>query len=145
MSGDLHCHECGCVIGADTMSADPMRRRFFAALRDAHTNLNDADRRRFPNSEVLRKHALIAVGWCDVMTVVAGSKSAAPGIKSAFLMKDQYCIVDISKTGDVLTIYTARSMARRVLLKPQFRDVSDKVFDWIYQTTGVDPAKSEAA
>jgi hypothetical protein len=76
------------------------------------------------------------------MTVVAGSKAAAPGIKSAFEMKDRHCIIDIR--GDVLTIYTARSMARRALLRPQFKEVSDKAFDWIHQTTGIDPARSDA-
>lgn len=125
------------------MSADKSRRYFFAALRDAHANLPDAMRERFPNAEVLRKHALIAIGHCDVITLAVGSKASAPLIAGAFRMKDQYCIATVR--GDVVTIYTARSMARRVLLKKQFLEVSEKVFAWIAETTGVDPARSDEA
>lgn len=139
----IHCPDCGCEIGGDYMSADPMRRRFFAALRDAWANLPDSMRERFPNAEVLRKTALISIGYCDVMTVVAGSKSAAPHIAHAFRARDQYCIA--VPRGDVVTVYTARSMARRVLLKKDFREVADKVFHWIAQETGIDPAKSDEA
>lgn len=136
----IHCPDCGCEIGGDYMSADPMRRRFFAALRDAWANLPDAMRDQWPNAEVLRKHALIAIGHCDVMTVVAGSKAAAPQIANAFKARDQYCIATVR--GDVVTIYTARSMARRALLKKDFIQVSDKVFSWVHEKTGIDPSQS---
>ena len=140
---EITCVECGCVMTGDVFSADPQRRRFFAMLRDVHGNLPDHLRQRWPSSETLRKHALIAVGHCDVMTVVAGSKTAAPSIAAAFRSKDSYCIVDVR--GDVLTIYTAKSMARRFLLKAQFHEVASKVWDWIYKETGIDASGSEAA
>lgn len=143
MKDDAHCPECGAILSSDLYSADAMRRRFFAQIRDIHSNLNDDMRRRWTSSETLRKHALIAVGWCDVMTVVAGSKAAAPGVAAALLSKDQYCLIDIR--GDVLTMYTARSMSRRVLLKPQFLEVSEKVFAWIEEQTGINGRLSEAA
>lgn len=139
----ITCPCCGEEISSDYMSADPVRRMFFASIRDAWANLPDHMRERFPNAEILRKTALINVGYCDVMTVVAGSKSAAPQIANAFKARDQYCIA--IPRGDVVTIYTARSMARRVLLKKDFREVADKVFHWIAQTTGVDPAQSHEA
>ena len=143
MTAEHTCPECGCVISSDLMSADKMRQRFFAQLRDVHGNLSDEHRRRFPSSETLRKHALIAVGWCDVMTVLAGSKAAAPGVAAAFHSKVPHCIIDIR--GDVLTIYTARSMARRALLKKPFNDVASKVWDWIYRETGIDADRSDMA
>ena len=140
---DHTCPECGCVISSDLMSADKMRQRFFAQLRDVHGNLSDEHRRRFPSSETLRKHALIAIGHCDVMTVIAGSKAAAPGVAAALKSKDHYCIIDIR--GDVLTMYTARSMARRALLKKQFHEVAEKVWAWVYEQTGIDADRSEMA
>ena len=140
---DIHCPECGCLVTGDYMSADKSRRYFFAALRDAWSNLPDAMREQFPNAEILRKHALIAIGYCDAITLAVGSKAAAPQIAAAFRMKDQYCIATVR--GDVVTVYTARSMARRVLLKRDFREVADKVFHWIASTTGVDPAQSHEA
>lgn len=140
---DIHCPECGCLVTGDYMSADKSRRYFFAAIRDAWGNLPDAMREQFPNAEILRKHALIAIGYCDAITLAVGSKAAAPQIAAAFRMKDQYCIATVR--GDVVTVYTARSMARRVLLKRDFREVADKVFHWIASTTGVDPAQSHEA
>jgi hypothetical protein len=125
------------------MSADKTRRYFFAAIRDAWANLPDAMRERFPNAEVLRKHSLIAIGYCDVITLACGSKAAALQIAAAFRMKDAYCVATVR--GDVVTVYTARSMARRVLLKRDFREVADKVFHWIAEQTGIDPGKSHEA
>jgi hypothetical protein len=139
----IHCPDCGCEIGGDYMSADPMRRRFFAALRDAWANLRDEHREQFPNAEILRKHALIAIGHCDAITIACGSKTAAPNVANAFRMKDAYCIA-IAR-GDVVTIYTARSMARRALLKKEFQQVAERVFHWIHAQTGVDPAQSPEA
>jgi hypothetical protein len=136
----IQCPSCGEEISGDYMSADKSRRYFFAALRDAWANLPDQMRDRFPNAEVLRKNALIAIGYCDVMTVVAGSKSAAPQIANAFKARDQYCIA--IPRGDVVTIYTARSMARRALLKKDFLEVADKVFHWVHEQTGIDPSQS---
>lgn len=140
MSKDFACPDCGCIISSDLMAADKQRRRFFAAIRDSFDTMPDHHRARFPSSEVLRKHALIAAGWCDVMTVVAGSKAAAPGIAAAFQHKDRYCVAIVR--GDVVIVSTARSMSRRSLLRPQFREIADKAFAWIEATTGVDPAKS---
>lgn len=143
MSKDITCPECGCVISSDLMAADAMRKAFFAAIRDSHSNLRDEHLSRFPSSEHLRKHALIAAGWCDVMTVLAGSKAAAPGIAAALQSKDRYCLIVIR--GEVLTVYTARSMSRNSLLKPQFKDVALKAFAWIDETTGVDPSRWKGA
>jgi hypothetical protein len=137
---EVNCPECGACISGDYMSADKSRRYFFAALRDAWSNLPDGMRIRFPNAEVLRKTALISIGYCDVMTVVAGSKTAAVEVANAFKARDQYCIAIANR--DVVTIYTARSMARRVLLKKDFLEVADKVFHWIAETTGIDPGQS---
>lgn len=98
---------------------------------------------RWPNAEVLRKSALIAIGYCDAITIACGSKAAAPGIANAFRLKDQYCIAIVK--GDVVTIYTARSMARRALLKREFMDVAEKVFAWVHEQTGIDPGQSHEA
>jgi hypothetical protein len=140
---DIHCPECGCLVSGDYMSADKTRRYFFAALRDAWANLPDAMKERWPNAEILRKQALIAVGHCDAITLACGSKAAAPQIAAAFRMKDAYCLATVR--GDVVTVYTARSMARRVLLKKEFLAVAERVFHWIAETTGIDPAQSSEA
>lgn len=140
MSKDIHCPECGCEISGDIFSADQMRKRFFACLRDAHANLRPEHLMLWPDSEALRKAALIAAGHCDVATVCAGTKTAAQEFATYLRGRDRHCITLIQ--GNVLMIYTARSMARRVLPKKQFMEVADKVFAWIATRTGIDPSQS---
>ena len=143
MTKEMHCPECGCIIDRDLYSADKARQRFFAALRDTWQSLPDHMRRRFPNSEVLRKHALIAAGHCDVITIIVGTKSGAENVKSALEAIDRYCIVDMS--GGVLTRYSARSMSRPILKGKGFHEVVHKVTDWIAEQTGIDMDQREAA
>jgi hypothetical protein len=143
MSKPIQCPNCGEEISGDYMSADNMRRMFFATLRDVHANLRDEFRDRWPNAEIMRKHVLIAIGYCDAMTVAVGSKAAAPAVANAFKMQNQYCIATVR--GDVVTIFTARSMARRALPKKEFRDVVEKVFAYIAAQTGIDPSQSQEA
>lgn len=140
MSKDIHCPECGCCISGDIFSADQMRRRFFACLRDAHANLRPEHLQRWPDSEALRKSSLIAVGHCDVATLCAGTKTAAQEFATFLRGRDRHCLVTVR--GDVLMIYTARSMARRVLQKKQFQEVVEKVFAHIAEQTGIDPSQS---
>ena len=120
-----------------------MRKRFFAQIRDVHSNLRDEHRQRWPSAEIMRKHALINVGYCDSMQVAAGSKAAAPRIADAFKHMDRYCLVDVRDS--VLTVFTARSMSRNSLRKPQFHEVAEAALHWIFQQTGIDGRLSEEA
>ena len=140
MSKDVTCPECGCEISGDLFSADQMRKRFFACLRDAHANLRPEQLALWPDAEAMRKFSLIAVGHCDVATICAGSKKGAHEFAAFLRGRDRHCIVTVR--GDVLMVYTARSMSRRVLLKKQFMEVADKVFAHIAQATGIDPSQS---
>jgi hypothetical protein len=139
MSKPIACPECGTEISGDYMSSDPARRFFFAALRDAHANLRDEHLQLWPNPEIMRKHCLIAIGYCDQVTVIC-TKATAPQIANTFRLLNQYCVAKI--TNDIVTVYTAKTMARRALPKKQFLEVARRVFDHIAQTTGIDPAQS---
>lgn len=143
MSKGIHCPECGCEISSDYMSADASRRYFFAALRDVHANLRPEHVERWPNAEILRKHGLIAIGYCDAVTVACGSKTSAPQIANTFRLLNQYAIASVR--GDVVTVFTARSMARRALPKKEFLEVSRRLFDWIMNETGIDAEKAGRA
>jgi hypothetical protein len=140
MPKPIRCPCCGEEISGDYFSADKSRRYFFAALHDTFHNLRPEHLQRWPNEEVLRKHALIAVGWCDVMTVAVGTKSGAQATAHSHRTKDHYCIATVQ--GGVAMIYTARSMDRTSLPKKQFLEVSQKVFAWIADATGIDPSQS---
>lgn len=142
MAKDRFCPECGACIDEEIYSADKMRAAFFANLHETWASLPDHMRQRFPSSEVLRKHALCAVGHCDVLRVTAGSKTAAFDVANAFRFKDRYCITNIN--GSVVDVLTARSMARRALPKEQFRAVAEQVNQWIAEQTAIDPRKAAA-
>ena len=143
MTKEMHCPECGCIIDRDLYSADKARQRFFAALHDAWQSMPDDVQRRFGNVETLRKHALIAIGHCDVMTIVVGSKTGAENVAHAFRSDDRYCIVDVS--AGVIMRYKARSMSRPILVGKAFHEVAHKVADWINEQTGIDMDQREAA
>lgn len=143
MSKAVTCPNCGEELSADYMSADPARRFFFAALRDAHANLRPEHLERWPNAEILRKHGLIAIGHCDAVTVACGSKTSAPQIANTFRLLNQYCIASVR--GDVVTVFTARSMSRRALPKKDFLEVSRRLFNWLYVETGIDAEKAGQA
>jgi len=121
------------------MSADSSRRYFFAALRDAHSNLRDEHLQMWPNAEIMRKHCLIAIGHCDQVTLPC-TKATAPQIANTFRLFNQYCVALVK--ADTVTVYTARSMSRRALPKKQFLEVSRLVFDHISAVTGIDPSQS---
>lgn len=132
------CHECGAILDDPKDQSDPMRRRFFALVREVWLNLPDQHRERFPSSEILRKTALCRVGWAECRVVTCGTKAAAQ--ETALLARhlDRYAVVDVA--GTVVTVFTARSMNKRHCPKKTFLQVSEKVLDWLSQLIGTDAA-----
>jgi len=133
-----HCPECGALLDDPKDHSDAMRRRFFAIVREAWSNLPDVERARFPNSEVLRKTALCRIGWAECKVVTCGSNKAAQEVALLASHLDRYAIVDI--TGTVVSVFTARSMSKRHCPKKTFLEVSEKALDWISTVLGTDAA-----
>jgi len=131
-----HCPECGCILDDPKDHSDPRRKRFFAILRETWQTLPDHLVAQYPSSEHLRKAALCRVGWCDSNTVACGSRTAAVEVAAMARKLDRYAVTDMS--GTVVTVFTARSLSKRHCPKKQFMDVSEKVLDWLAQTTGAD-------
>lgn len=134
----LHCQECGALFDEPSDHSDAARRRFFAIVREAWSNLPDVERARFPNSEVLRKTALCRIGWAECKVVTCGSNKAAQEVALLASHLDRYAIVDI--TGTVVSVFTARSMSKRHCPKKTFLEVSEKALDWISTVLGTDAA-----
>lgn len=139
MSGPISsCPECGAILDDPKDQSDPMRRRFFALVREVWINLNDEKRARFPSSEILRKTALCRIGWAECKVVTCGNKKAAQEVALLASHLDRYAVVDVSET--VVTVFTARSMSKRQCPKKTFLDVSEKALDWLSQLIGTDAA-----
>ena len=131
-----HCPECGCLLDDPKNHSDPMRRWFFVTIHKTWASLPDHIAARFPSSEHLRKEALCRIGWCEVKVVTAGTKAATESIAAMCRHLDSYAIVDVS--GTVVTVFTARSIAKRACPKDRFKEISDKVMDWLSQLVGAD-------
>lgn len=130
------CPECGAILDDPKDQSDPMRRRFFALVREVWLNLPDHHRERFPSSEILRKTALCRVGWAECKVVTCGSSKVAQEMALLARHLDRYAVVDIA--GTVVTVFTARSMNKRSCPKKTFLDVSEKALDWLSQLIGTD-------
>lgn len=90
------------------------------------------------SAETLRKHALIATGYCDVETIDAGSKAAAERV-GAFVSglarrAHGYAVVTIK--GPMVKCYTPHSQSVRAMGGPEFQVSKDKVLDWISARIG---------
>lgn len=142
MSKDVHCPSCGTVFEPEDENdhSDPMRRRFFAIVRDVWANLPDDLRERFPSVEVLRKTALCRAGWAECMVATCGTKAATTEMVRVAKSLDRYAIVDVA--GTVVTIFTARSLKKRHCPKKTFLQVSEKTLDWLSQLIGTDVSQS---
>jgi hypothetical protein len=122
------CPDCGSILDDTNDHSDPMRRYFFATLRDVHDNMPEHWRELCPSTEHLRKYALCRVGWCDVRAINCGNARVASDVAAAAKSLDRFAVVDIRDS--TVTIYTARSMSRRSAPKKVFRELVNKVWDW---------------
>jgi hypothetical protein len=112
-------------------------RHYFAALREAWANLNEADARRFPNPEALRKFALISCGYADQRQIVASSKAQAETLAAFLGSVVPYALVTIEER--VVTVFTARSQSRHAMPKAQFAESKDRVLGFVSGMIGVTP------
>lgn len=126
MAKNIHCPDCGCVIGGDVYSADPARRRYFAIIHESFQNLRPPWSEMFSSSEHLRKYALIKAGWCETMPIAAGNKAAAENVAEAIRKLNRYAIA--TTEGSVVTVYVARSQTRKVQPKALFMPCAEAVY-----------------
>lgn len=130
------CPHCGVELVNAKEHSDPMRRMFFSEVRKIWETLPDHYARLYPSSEHLRKAALCRAGWADSTTVTCGNKTAAIEVAAMCRHLDKYAIVDLE--GSVVTVFTARSLAKRVCPKKQFTEVADKALNWCNQLVGIE-------
>lgn len=83
------------------------------------------------SADHLRKHCLIATGYCDTYQVDAGSNAAAlriiPHLQAAEVGKHGYAIVQVS--GPVIRVWTPRSQSMRAMGNKDFQASKQAVLD----------------
>lgn len=104
-------------------------RHYFASIREAWLNLNEADSARFPTPEHLRKYSLISTGYADERSIVCASKAEALRVASFIRPIDDFAVV-VARDG-VVKIFTAKSQSQRAMGKADFQASKDAVLSFV--------------
>lgn len=119
----------------------------FAWLQEAWNTLPDELYAQYPNSEVLRKHGLIAKGYCTMVQHVCPTAAEAQRLAAILKPYDAYAVV--VARGNVVTVYTAVSQSKRAMGAKQFQQSKQALFEFVGDLLGVAPEtigrQSEAA
>ena len=113
----------------------PQHRFYFAALAEAWRNLPEALAEEYPDSETLRKKALIRTGYRDERSIVCASKAEARRVAAFIEPMDRYAIVTVSEA--VVRVYTARSQSVRAMGRAEFGESVEKVLAFCANLIGV--------
>lgn len=119
------------ALEVQAMRSMNSHRHFFATIRDLWANLPErlAEAPYGKSPECLRKHALIATGYADAVSVDCGTKAAAERVGAVMAAMGDYAVVSVS--GPVVRRYTARSQSVRAMGRDEFQRSKDDVLGWI--------------
>lgn len=110
----------------------------FAFVTEAWKNLPEEIAADFPNTEVLRKRALIATGWCTVKDHPCTSQAEAKRLARVLQGElDDYAVVIVRE--DVVRVMRAKSQARNRMKAAEFQKSKTDVLNWIAGLLGVEP------
>lgn len=118
-------------------------RHQFATIREAWLNLPEhlAQMPFAASAESLRKHALIATGFYDVVSTDCGSGAAAERVaamaKPLAVAAHGYAIVKLS--GPIVLVYTPRSQSMRAMPGGEFQRSKSACLEWIARQISVTP------
>jgi hypothetical protein len=118
-------------------------RHYFASIAEAWANLPEPLVERFASPEMLRKHALMHVGYRDERSIVCTSRAEAKRLAAFVKPIDEYAI--ITTEGSTVSIWTAKSQSMRAMGKRAFQKSKDDTLTWISALIGVDPKQLESA
>lgn len=119
----------------------------FAWLKEAWNSLPDELYDQYPNTEVLRKHGLIAKGHCTMVQHSCPTAAEAERLAAILKPYDVYAIV--RQRGPIVTVYTAVSQSKRAMGAKMFQQSKSDLMEFVGDLLGVDPEtlgrQSEAA
>lgn len=110
----------------------------FAWLTEAWNSLPDELLAQYPNSEILRKHALIAKGFCTMVQHACPTMAEAQRLAAILRPMDAYAVV--IQRGNVVTVYHAASQSRRAMGAAQFQQSKQAIIEFVADLLQVDPA-----
>lgn len=135
--------------GLERQRSEPSHRHFFAVIANAWRHLPEslASEVWAKSSESMRKHALIATGFCNVKTMALRSRKEAVLAASYMLqmgtLAHGYAIASVDQ--DCVLVWTPESQSRATMGAKRFQQSKQAVMDWIAAQIGVDAAQLEQA
>lgn len=124
-------------LAEENEQSDKSRAHEFAWLKEAWNSLPDSLLDQYPNSEVLRKHGLIAKGHCTLAQHSCASVAEAERLAIILRPYDVYAIV--RQRGPVVSVYTAVSQSRRAMGGAMFQKSKSDLMEFVGDLIGVDP------
>lgn len=129
------------IVTIERGRSDASHRHQFAWLNDAWLTLPEAlrDQPWAETSEAMRKHALIATGFCQSYTLDCGANATAQRVLSTLRAAEAghhgYAIGQVR--GPVVTIWTPESQSVRAMGGRRFQESKSAIMDWIAAQIGV--------
>jgi hypothetical protein len=108
---------------------------YFAAIEEAWRNLPEGIAEQFPTSEHLRKFCLIKAGHANARSVVCSNQVEAHRIAIFVKPIDPYAVVTCS--GNVVTLYTAKSQSLKAMDRKTFQESKSAVLEILSDMIGV--------
>lgn len=111
----------------------------FAWLHDAWLSLPEHVASRFLNEDQMRKHGLIAGGFCDSTTVPCTSRAEAERWYKHLKAREPDTVISIN--GNVLIQFTAWSQSRRAMDAQTFQRSKTAVLEYVASLLEASPAE----
>ena len=130
-------------VEAEHPRSDKSHKHQFAEIAEAHRNLTEdiLEQPWAANPETLRKHALIATGYCNSYTLDCGKEATARRVKAALVSaeagKHGYALGQVR--GPVVIVWTPESQSMRAMGGKRFQESKEAVLNWIASKIGVSP------
>lgn len=127
------------LLGDMEHRSDVSHRHEFAWLREAWNSLPEHLAAAFPSVEHLRKHALIASGFCNTTDYVCSSRAEA--VRWAENLRretDEYTLVEVRES--IVRVHKARSQSHRAMGKVEFQASKTAILEVVSAMLGVEPA-----
>ncbi|MEL6411689.1 MAG: hypothetical protein AAFQ38_14930 [Pseudomonadota bacterium] len=132
------------VVDLDPQRSGKSHKHQFVFVKTAWENLPDylVDAPFAVSVETLRKHALIATGFCHTEMVPVGTKQRAERVAVAMSSLASrahgYCITDVR--GSVAYCHTAQSQSVKSMGRDEFQKSKQAILEWLADLIGVTPA-----
>lgn len=117
-------------------------RHYFASIYEAWMNLPEAEAPKYPDSETLRKRALIFTGWRNETITVCASEDHANRLAALIESLDPFAVVIVR--DNTVTTLRAKSQSQKAMGKADFQKSKDDVLAWCWKIVGVDPETGNA-